>query len=426
MGVASSHFGQNGAMVFNGSSASQFTNAFGTVLAVSPDASTVIFSDTVDSPNQVFVCNSCSTTSRTITSLLITGATAAAFSPDNLKAYIVATPPPPAPQVSTLYVYSKVDALQRIGLAATATDAAFLGNGMFGYLAGGDAAGDASFPVCFDPTAGAALGSVATTGATMVRALPDGNTILALAPPDVETLTASIGGSPAPNVPGCPAPRGFFTLANSVSPAFNLGQGPFVPTQLMISGDGSTAYILGESPPPNSARLAFIIAFNIANPASSLISLSGSAIPLSASLSPAGDLLFVGADDGTVHVVDTASGADLQQISFPIATSPLCFGPGNPPTVVPKTVIAISAVSQNGSNTTYSYVVNSGPPLTVGETMVIAGMKDGGNDGTYTILSLGAGTFMVTNNSGVTTTSAQNGSGTVAITCNPDLVAVKP
>jgi hypothetical protein len=39
---------------------------------------------------------------------------------------------------------------------------------------------------------------------------------------------------------------------------------------------------------------------------------------------------------------------------------------------------------------------------------------------------LGAGTFTVTNNSGVTTTSAQNGSGTVPITCNPDLVAVKP
>jgi WD40 repeat protein len=390
------------------------------VLAVSPDATSVVFSDTVDTPQQVFICNSCSSSSRTITSLLISGATAAAFSPDSLKAFIVAG--------NNLYIYSKVDALQTISFvpSAPASDVAFPGNGMFGYLAGGDAAGGASFPVCFDPSAGAALGSVATPGATMVRALPDGNTILVLAPPDVETVTASIGGSPAPNVPGCPAPRGFFTLANSESPAFNLGQGPFVPTQLMISGDGSTAYILGESPPPNSARLAFIMTFNIANQTSSVISLSGSAIPLSASLSPAGDLLFVGADDGTVHVVGTVLGADLQQISFPIAQSPLCFGPGNPPTVVPRTVIAISAVSQNGSNTTYSYVVNSGPPLTVGETIVIAGMKDGGNDGTYTILSLGAGTFTVTNNSGVTTTSAQNGSGTVPITCNPDLVAVKP
>ena len=115
----------------------------------------------------------------------------------------------------------------------------------------------------------------------------------------------------------------------------------------------------------------------------------------------------------------------MQQVTFP-AQTPLCFGPGNPPTAVPKTVVAISAVSQNGSNTTYSYVVNSGLPLAVGETIVIAGMQDGGNDGTYTILSLGPATFAVTNNSGVTTTSVQNGSGTVSITCNPDLVAVKP
>jgi len=418
LGVAATHFSQNGAMVFSGSAASQFTSAFGTVLAVSPDTTSVIFDDTVDTPNQIFVCNNCSTTSRTITSLLIQGATAAAFSPDSLKAYIVAG--------SNLYIYSKVDALQQITLMAQAFDAAFIGNGMFGYLAGGDAAGGASFPVCFDPSAGAALGSVATPGAKMVRALPDGNTILVLAPPDVETVTASIGGSPSLNVPGCPAPRGFYTLTNSVSPALNLGQGAFAPTQLMISQDGSTAYILGKTPPPNTAPLPFVITFNIGNQTTSVISLSGTAVPLSASISPAGDLLFVGADDGMVHVVDTASGADQQQISFPIGQSPLCFGPGTPPTVVPKTILGISAVSQNGSNATYSYVVNSGPALVVGETVVIAGMQDGGNDGTYTILSLGAGTFTVTNNSGVTTTSPQNGSGTVPITCNPDLVAVKP
>src|SRR5437763_1460594 len=314
-----------------------------------------------------------------------------------------------------------------VALPASPNSILFDPKGTNAYLAGGDAAGAASFPVCFDPNSGAALGSVATPpGAKMVRALPDGNSILALAPPDVETITAFIGGSPSLNVPGCPAPRGFYTLANSVSPALNLGQGAFIPTQLMISGDGSTAYILGKTPPPNTAPLPFVITFNIGNQTTSVISLSGTALPLSASISPVGDFLFVGADDGTVHVVDTASGADVQQISFPIGRSPLCFGPGNPPTVVPKTVLGISAVSQNGSNATYSYVVNSGPALAIGETVVIAGMQDGGNDGTYTILSLCAGTFTVTNNSRVTTTSAQNGSGTVRITCNPDLVAVKP
>src|SRR5438552_8388689 len=413
LGVDSSHFGQNGAMVFSGSAASQFNSAFGKVLAVSPDTSTVIFSDTFDTPNQVFICNSCSTTSRAITSLLITGATAAPFSPDNLKAYIVATPPPPAPQVSTLYIYSKVDALQKISLNAAANDVVFAEEGGFSYLAGG-APSSITVRRTYDnaPDPSATLSTAAIPN--MIRALPDATTLLALEPPNINVI--SITGLSASGCSG--------TITDSAN-IVNLGQGTFVPTQFIISADGATAYILGETQPSGSARLPFIMVFNANNQTTSAISLSGSAVPLSASLSPAGNLLFVGADDGAVHIIDTSSGSDLQQVTFP-AQTPLCFGPGNPPTAVPKTVVAISAVSQNGSNATYSYVVNSGPPLAVGETIVIAGMKDGGNDGTYTILSLGAGTFTVTNNSGVSTTSAQNGSGTVAITCNPDLVVVKP
>ncbi len=339
----------------------------------------------------------------------------------------MATPPPPAPQVSTLYVYSKVDALQKISLTAATNDVAFLSDGMAGYLAGGDPAGGAFLGTCDVPSP-LSIGAVPIPGATMIRPLPQGNELLALAPPNVFGMAAIVTAPPNPPVGGlgCPSPRGFISISNPPPPAVNLGQGTFVPTQFMISADGAIAYILGETQPPNSARLSFIIVFNIANQTTSSISLSGSAIPLSASLSPAGNLLFVGADDGAVHIIDTSSGSDLQQVTFP-AQTPLCFGPGNPPTAVPKTVVAISAVSQNGSNATYSYVVkNSGPPLALGETIVIAGMKDGGNDGTYTILTLGPGSFTVTNTSGVTTTSAQNGSGTVAITCNPDLVAVKP
>jgi WD40 repeat protein len=398
-------------MVFSGSAASQFNSTFGKVLAISPDTSTVIFSDTFDTPNQVFICNGCSTSSRSITPLLITGATAAAFSPDNLKAYIVAND---IVAGNNLYVYSKVDALQKISLNpnSPANDVAFAAEGGFSYLAGG-----APSSITVRRTCDNALDSSATLNTlaipSMIRALPDATTLLALEPPYVDVINITALSST-----GCTG-----TISDAVN-AINLGQGTFVPTQFIISGDGSAVYILGETQ-PNSARLPFIIAFKIANQTTSSISLTGTAVPLSASLSPAGNLLFVGADDGAVHIIDTSSGSDLQQVTFP-AQTPLCFGPGNPPTAVPKTVVAISAVSQNGSSTTYSYVVNSGPPLAIGETIVIAGMKDGGNDGTYTILTLGPGTFTVTNNSGVTTTSAQNGSGTVSITCNPDLVAVKP
>jgi hypothetical protein len=417
LGVTSSHFGQSGAMVFTGSAAMQFTSAFGTVLAISPDLSTVIFSDAVNSPNQVFICSNCSATGRAVTPLAISGATAAAFSPDSLKAYIVAG--------NNLYVYSKIDALRNIALTAAATDVAFLGNGMYGYLAGADAAGGASFPVCFDPAAGPALGSVTIPGAKMLRTLP-GNMILALAPPSVETITASIGGTPMAGDIGCPAPRGVLTLSNSAPLSFDLGQGAIIPTQLIISSDGSTGYVLAQSPSPNSAPLPFVIVFSIHGQTTSQVSLTGNATPLSTSLSPAGNLLFVGADDGAVHIIDTALLQDVQQVTFPFASAPLCVGPGTPPTPVAKTVVGISGVSQNGSNWDYAYAVNSGPQLAVGETIVVTGMADGGNDGTFTVLAVGGGKFTVANTSGVATSSTQNGSGTVPITCNPDLVVVKP
>jgi hypothetical protein len=146
---------------------------------------------------------------------------------------------------------------------------------------------------------------------------------------------------------------------------------------------------------------------------------------LSASLSPADDFLFVGASDGAVHVIDTASGSDTEQVTFPFPQNALCFGLGNPATPVPQDLVTVTATSQSGSNTTYSYTLISGQPLQVGQTMVISGMKDGANNGTFTITALGTGTFTVSNSAGVTA-SAQGGTGTVPITCNPDLVAVKP
>jgi len=417
LGVQSSHFGQSGAMVFTGSAATQFTNAFGTVLAISPDTSTVIFSDAVNLPNQVFVCTNCSTTGRTVTPLAISGATAAAFSPDNLKAYIAAG--------SSLYIFSKVDALRKVGLPGAGSDVAFLGDGTYGYIAVAGAAGADSLPVCFDPAAGPALGSVTIPGATVLRSLPE-DTILALAPPDVKTVTASISGNPAPGENGCPAPRGVLTLSNSTPLSFDLGLGAFVPTHLIISSDASTGYLLAQSPSPNSAPLPFVTVFSIRGQTTSQVSLAGNATPLSASLSPAGNLLFVGANDGAVHVIDTTLLQDIQQITFPFTSAPLCVGPGTPATPVAKTVVGISGVSQNGSNWDYAYAVNSGPQLAVGETIVVTGMADGGNDGTFTILAVGGGKFTVANTSGVTTSSVQNGSGTVPITCNPDLVAVRP
>lgn len=416
LGVDTSNFGLQGLMVFSGSAVTPVTSAPGKVLAVSPDRSSVIVSDTVDSPNQVFICNSCTATGRTVTSLLITGATAAAFSPDSLKAYILAG--------NNLHIFSKVDPLQTVALGAgvVANDVAFHPEGGFAYVADSSLS-ITPYQTCNNLPA-AVSPQMVTNNPLLIRTLPDGQTLLVLDPPNIDVVTTSF-----PNFPQAPVLCS--ATVNSAATSFNLGQGSFIPTQVLVSPNGLTAYILGETSagtPPS--RLPFVVVFNVNTETSSVISLTNSAVPLSASVSPAGDLLFVGADDGTVHVIDTASGQDTQQVTFPFPTNALCFGPGNPATQVALSQVSISAVAQSGSNGVYTYALISGPALKVGESITVTSMSNGADDGTFTISALGSDasgnlTFTVANSSVVGATG-QSGAGTVPITCNPDLVAAKP
>jgi WD40 repeat protein len=293
----------------------------------------------------------------------------------------------------------------------------FIGNGILGYIAGGSPAGGTLLPTCGLSTA-AALSNV-SFAAQMLLPLPDGQSVLSLSAPNLETVTANVSGLPLPvGAFGCPAPRGSLNITNTVNSAGSLGTGSFTPSQFFLSSDGSKAYILG------APSLGFVIQYDLATQTPFDISLSGNATPLSASLSPAGDLLFVGANDGTVHVINTISLADTEQVTLPFPDNSLCVGPGTPATQV-ETTLTITGASQSGPNTTYSYTSLAGPALQSGKTIEISGMTDRTNNGSFTITSLGAGSFTVVNASGVTATG-QSGTGISGVICNPDLVAAKP
>lgn len=91
----------------------------------------------------------------------------------------------------------------------------------------------------------------------------------------------------------------------------------------------------------------------------------------------------------------------------------------HPPTVV-STDLNITGASQSGSNTTYNYTLASGPPLQIGSGVVVSGTANGDN-GTFAVTALGAGTFTVVNPNGVNATN-QNGTGMLAICtdgCSP-------
>ena len=277
---------------------SSFKSAPGKVLAVSPDGTKIIISDTApaDGPNRVFVFDA---TSKTAVTFQITGATAADFSPDSLKAFIAAG--------STLYVYSKLDALHTIPLTTPASDLSFLPEGAFAYVAGGAPSSVTVYRTC---DSGLADTIPLPAVPSFIKTLPDATKVLALTSPTLDIINVSFPVPPS----GCsPA------VTDSVS-TYNLGA--FVAKQLIVSQDGSTAYIV-------PSNLGQILVFNLSGQTFTGITLAGNASPLAASLTPDGSLLYVGASDQTLHIVDTRLGSDIQQISFSPAS--LCQDSvGNP------------------------------------------------------------------------------------------------
>jgi hypothetical protein len=384
-------------------------------------------SDTIDSPSRVNICKNCASL-HTIVPIFLSNATAAAFSPDGLKAYIVSgSSCPGTASTGCLLVYSQVDAPQFIQLSSAPTDVAFIGNGSAGYIA--ESSQTAFLPTC-GPSTATSLGNV-SLAAQYLLPLPDGMSLLALTPPVAQTMTATITGpqNVPQNASGCLAPRGVLNLTNTPGPSSNLGIGPFVPKQFFLSRDGTIAYILAQT--TSGGTFPFIIALNVQTGASSQFSLSGGAVPLSAGISPGGDQLLVGADDGQVHVIETATGLDIQQVQLTFANNTsLCIGPGNPATQVAVASLNISAAQQVGTNTVYTYSIANGTTPQVGQSLVLTGLTDTNNNGTFTITAVSptsssAGTITVVNPAGVTATG-QAGSGTVPLTCNPDLVVVAP
>ena len=307
LGTDSGLLGSVGLAVLDASAntVSQITNLPGKVLAISPDGITLIVSDTspADGPNQVFIFNTATSSG---VNFQITGATAAAFSPDSLKAYILAG--------NILYIYSKIDALRTAPLAAPATDVSFLSQGGFAFVAGADPAGVLVNRTCDNARADSVMTSAVPT---FIRTLPgpaqlfSGDTantfhVLAVTSPSVDVI--SVNPPPPPSAwEGCSP---VVVDQNPPSQSFNLGHGNFVAKQLIVSQDGSTVYIVSSSP-------ASILAFSIPSHTSTAFTLTGNPVPLTASLTPNGTMLYVGANDGTVHVLDLLAGGDVQQIAFP-------------------------------------------------------------------------------------------------------------
>ncbi len=362
------YIGSNQGLMFaNGGSVSAVSNSStcdvalcGQVLTISNDGNLVVVSDTVSTPSQVYIYNGGSNSTAPVDLTLSNPgetATAAAFSPDQLKLFILT-------KQGNMYVYSTVDAFAPVQLGAVATDVSFSADGSFAYVAGTPAGSVSAYSTCSLPAEGSQpseasveIGSLLSIPPippvklfpSPVIPLPQGGnewitqSILALEIPptgstnestSIQTLTAEFTQDPIayqnplqftcnpPTIPPFttpPNPISFSTTGGPVS----LGYGNFTPLYSELVADGTEVIIVAPGIPD-------VLVFNINNGTTASIPLLGSpatgcpqctgpSMPLSASASTDGSQVYVATCDqftgktctpssataGSVHIVNT-------------------------------------------------------------------------------------------------------------------------
>jgi hypothetical protein len=310
----------------------------GKVLAVSPSGSLAVFSDTVSTPNQVYVVNTGSSSPAT-TALNINSATTATFSPDNSKAFILGN------GGNTLYVYSILQALQTYSLTAPANTIAFSSTGAFAFIAGGDSASNITVRNTCDNSSALSIAGLPTTP-TFLKMVPAGNAPLgnpiipSLQQSALDNLDVFFGldnsgidviatTTTTPLVlpltaPLCPQQQ--IALAQTTqNTTFNpihidLQKGAFHPINFFLSPDANQVYIVTSD--------QGILVYSFETQSVSAIPLSGGAAPVAADMTVDGTLLYVAGTDGILHELNTVLALDVLEIPFsqlPNSSNNFCY-----------------------------------------------------------------------------------------------------
>ncbi|MFI5102442.1 MAG: hypothetical protein ACHP9V_03620 [Terriglobales bacterium] len=313
----------------------------GQVLAISNDGKLVAVSDTVSTPSQVYIYNGSGGAAPVDLALSHPGeaATAAAFSPDQLKLFILTN-------AGNMYVYSTVDGFTSVSTVTPGTDVEFSADGSFAYVAGAPASSVSAFSTCSLPGAPSTnIGTVATSS-TPLKIFPSPvlpppfqqfgpppfdmdilywttQTILALEPPNIEFLTAEFTQIPLPMTPPLPGHSQFTCNPPSTRPnnstgftagaSFNLGQGNFTPVYAQLVADGTEMIIVAR-------KIPAVLLFDVSNGTVSSVTLGrrgfSTTDPLAAAASTDGSQVYIAACDqyaqdnttctaGSVHIVNT-------------------------------------------------------------------------------------------------------------------------
>jgi hypothetical protein len=326
----------------------------GKVIAVSPNGGMAVFSDTVSTPNQVYVATT-STGASGAVSLNINGAVTAAFSPDNSKAFILGN------GGNTLYVYSPLQALQTYPLTTSACDLsmstscnaiAFSSTGAFALLAGGGPASNlALFRTCDNLELNLPITTALPATPLFLKMVPPGN--VPVGNPIIPILqTTGANGTvvaldffygvdnsgidiiaTATTTPLSPTPTSLCTLqtfalaSNALTSTpfqpfrIDLQKGAFHPINVFVSPDATQIYIVTTD--------QGILVYSLSTQSVSAIPLLNNASPVAADMTADGTLIYVAGSDGLVHQINTALAADQPSPIFfsqlPDSSNNFCY-----------------------------------------------------------------------------------------------------
>jgi hypothetical protein len=315
----------------------------GRVIAVSPNGNLAVFSDTVSTPNQVYVVNTASSAPVT-TPLNINSATTAAFSPDNSKGFILGN------GGNTLYVYSPLQALQTFPLTAPANAVAFSSTGAFAFIAGGSSTSNIEVLNTCNNLPATTPGDInfSITGLpatpTFLKMVPAGNapinnnilsTLLQNPLDNIDVfygidnngidVFATVTTTPLTPPPASLCPQQQIALATVNLPAanplyINLQKGAFHPINFFLSPDATQVYIVTSD--------QGVLVYSFSTQSVSAIPLSGGAAPVAADMTVDGTLLYVAGTDGILHELNTALALDVMEIPFsqlPNSSNNFCY-----------------------------------------------------------------------------------------------------
>ena len=301
----------------------------GTALAVSQNGTNAIIADNFHQPNQVYVVSSTNPTSPT--ALNIRNATLASFSPDGLKAFIVA-----GSNASSMFIYSPLQALQGpISLSGPAKSLGYSPNGAFLFVAESDAGLGANFmayPICTNPAV-VPFAPVATIALpanplfmkvlpalhidgldSLGKPIPDGIHILILDSTGFDIITSAISPplSPTPATATLCPQQIQVGGPSQILQRIELGQGTLQPLNFFYSADGTQLYVVSSN-----TSSVLVYSFTTGSVVGG-IELQNNATPLTADISVDSGTIVISGSDGMIHEITTAlGGSDGIPLSFP-------------------------------------------------------------------------------------------------------------